>query len=134
MSAVTVAMWRIGWKRKVNVTRLSTRLGKECMAWDINIKYKIYQRLADELFFRIYRGIYPPGSKLPAYLALAKEAGSSPETVRKAIRELQEHGVVEKTRFGYFVTSNQEKILEYQKRYLAVIEQEYAFAKAKIGK
>lgn len=79
------------------------------MAWDIDIKHKIYQRLADEIFFRVYRGIYLPVTKLPTYLALAKEAGSSPETVRKAIRALQEH-------------------------YLAVIEQEYAVAKAKIRK
>ena len=38
MSAVIAAMWRIGQKRKVNVTRLSARLGKEWMAWDIKHK------------------------------------------------------------------------------------------------
>ncbi|MHA9737065.1 GntR family transcriptional regulator [Robinsoniella peoriensis] len=36
------------------------------------------------------------GGKLPSYINIAKEAGSSPETVRKALRELQRHGVVEK--------------------------------------
>ena len=40
MSAVIAAMWRIGQKRKVNAMRSSERLGKECMAWNINIKYK----------------------------------------------------------------------------------------------
>ena len=29
MFAVTAAMWRIGWKRKGNVMRLSARLGEE---------------------------------------------------------------------------------------------------------
>lgn len=104
------------------------------MAWDIEIKYKIYQRLADELFFRIYKGVYPLGKKLPAYLTLAKEAGSSPETVRKAIRELYEHEILEKTQQGYFVTSNQEKLIEYRDSYLAAIKQDYLEAKQKVEK
>lgn len=103
------------------------------MAWDIDIKYKIYQRLANELFFRIYNGTYALGSKLPPCLELAKEAGSSPETLRKAIRDLQKCGVIEKTRYGYFVTSNQEKVFEYRDNYLAVVEHEYLAAKQKVN-
>lgn len=102
------------------------------MSWDIDIKYKIYQRLANEIFFRIYSGTYPLGSKLPAYCVLAEEAGSSPETVRKAIVELQIRGVVEKTRYGYFVTDNQEKVYEFRDNYLASVEQEYLEAKQKV--
>ena len=68
--------------------------------WDIAIKEKVYQRLANEIFFRVLHGEYAPGSKLPSHIDLAKEAGSSPETVRKAIRELQQQGVVEKMRQG----------------------------------
>jgi len=33
-------------------------------------------------------GTYPLGTKIPSYHNMAKEAGRSPETVRKAIREL----------------------------------------------
>ena len=102
------------------------------MAWDIDVKYKIYHRLANELFFRIYNGAYPLGSKLPAYSTLATEAGCGPETVRKAIVELRMHGVVEKTRYGYFVTDNQEKVYEFRDNYLASVEQEYLEAKQKV--
>lgn len=102
------------------------------MAWDIDVKYKIYHRLANEFFFRIYNGTYPLGVKLPAYSTLAMEAGCGPETVRKAIIELQAHGVVEKTRYGYFVTINQEKVYEYRDNYLTSVEQEYLEAKQKI--
>ena len=73
--------------------------------WDIAIKEKVYQRLANEIFFRILHGEYAPGSKLPSHIDLAKEAGSSPETVRKAIRELQRNGVVEKR--GWVILSLQ---------------------------
>lgn len=103
------------------------------MAWDIAVKYKVYQRLANEIFFRICNGTYPLGSKLMTYPTLAKEAGSSPETVRRAFQELQRHGIIEKNRLGYFVTSSYEKVLEYRDRYLAVIEHEYLTAKQKVG-
>ena len=102
------------------------------MAWDIDVKYKIHQHLANEIFFRIYKGTYPLGAKLLSYQKLSKEAGCSPETVRKACLILLSKGVVEKTRYGYFVTTNREKITEYRDNYLAAIEQEYITAKQKI--
>ena len=66
------------------------------------------------------------------YIDFAKEAGSSPETVRKAIRELQQQGVVEKTRRGYFVTSDKAAIITFRQQYLASVEKEYHNAKEKV--
>lgn len=71
------------------------------MAWDIAVKTKVYHLLANEIFFRIYNGTYPPGVKLSSFPVFAKEVGSSPETVRKAIYELQKHGIVERNRLGF---------------------------------
>lgn len=95
------------------------------MAWDIDVKEKIYQRLANELFFRILHGQYQLGEKIPSYQVLAKEAGSSPETVRKAICELQAHGIITKNRWGNFVTLEKEKVQAYRERYLTDIEERY---------
>lgn len=102
------------------------------MSWDIEVHEKVYQRLANEIFFRILRGEYALGAKLPSYIDFAKEAGSSPETVRKAIRELQQHGVIEKTRRGYFVISDKVAITAFRERYLASVEKEYHNAKNKV--
>ena len=102
------------------------------MAWDIAVKTKVYHLLANEIFFRIYNGTYPPGVKLSSFPVFAKEVGSSPETVRKAIYELQKHGIVERNRLGFFVTSNHEKVLEYRDSYLAAVEQRYFEAKQKV--
>ena len=102
------------------------------MGWDTDVREKVYQRLANEIFFRILHGKYALGAKLPSYLAIAKEAGSSPETVRKAIRELQQHSVIEKTRWGYFVSSDESVIAAYRQQYLASIEKEYRSAIAKL--
>ncbi len=102
------------------------------MGWDIDVREKVYQRLANEIFFRILRGEYALGAKLPSYIEIAKEAGSSPETVRKAIRELQQHGVIEKTRWGYFVSSDESSVITYRQQYLAAVEKEYLNAKEKL--
>ena len=37
------------------------------MSWDIEVHEKVYQRLANEIFFRILRGEYALGAKLPSY-------------------------------------------------------------------
>ena len=97
------------------------------MGWDIDVREKIYLRLANEIFFRILHG-----EKLPSYAELAKKAGCSPETVRKAIRELQQQGVVENLRVGYAVTSDSTQITAYRQRYLISIKEEYLIAKAKV--
>ena len=76
------------------------------MSWDIEVREKVYQRLANEIFFRIFHGEYGLGTKMPSYTELSKTAGSSPETVRKAFSELCRLGLIDKTRYGYFVTSN----------------------------
>ena len=102
------------------------------MRWDIDVSKKLYQRLANEIFFRILHGKYRTGDKMPSYTELAKEAGSSPETVRKAFQELQQHGVIEKTRRGYFVTSDNAVVAAFRERYLASVEEEYRHAKAKV--
>ena len=102
------------------------------MGWDIDVREKLYQRLANEIFFRILHGEYELGAKLPSYVELAKEAGSSPETVRKAVRELQQEGIVEKLRAGYFVTSDNDRIIVFPQRYLASIEKEYLSQKEKV--
>ena len=101
------------------------------MRWDIEVREKVYQRLAKEVFFRILRGKYALGAKLPSYIDLAKEAGSSPDTARKAIRELQQHGVIEKTQRGYYVTADEAVVMAYRQQYLTTIEEQYLTAKAK---
>ena len=102
------------------------------MSWDIDVSEKLYQRLANEIFFRILHGKYRTGDKMPSYTELAKEAGSSPETVRKAIRELQQYSVIEKTRCGYFVSSDKVTVITYRQQYLATVEKEYLNAKEKV--
>ena len=43
------------------------------MSWDIDVSEKLYQRLANEIFFRILHGKYRTGDKMPSYTELAKK-------------------------------------------------------------
>lgn len=103
------------------------------MSWDIEVREKVYQRLANEIFFRILHGEYGLGTKMPSYTELSKTAGSSPETVRKAFGELCRFGIIDKTRYGYFVTSNRGRVSAFRQSYLADLERKYLDAKAKAG-
>ena len=56
------------------------------MSWDIEVREKVYQRLANEIFFRILHGEYGLGTKMPSYTELQKRPGA----VRKP---LERHSV-----------------------------------------
>ena len=51
--------------------------------------------IADVLAARIEDGTYPPEGRLPAEPDLAAEFGAARESVRRAIRELRDRGLVE---------------------------------------
>ena len=103
------------------------------MGWDIDVREKIYLRLANEIFFASAWRVCRREENSPQLRGnWAKKAGCSPETVRKAIRELQQQGVVENLRVGYAVTSDSTQITAYRQRYLISIKEEYLIAKAKV--
>lgn len=100
--------------------------------WDISVEERIYQRLADEIFFRILDGRYQLGMRFPSLLTFAKEAGTSPETVRKAINILKSKKLLNKTPHGYFITDNKLSVQNYKTAYIAKAEQKYYQSMQKI--
>ena len=52
--------------------------------WTIDTKERLYQKLADEIFFRVLHGKFPLGSKLPSRTVLIREANTSQDTLRKS--------------------------------------------------
>lgn len=81
------------------------------MAWDFDSERPIYTQILDEMKRRITTGIYPPGTKIPAVRELAMEACVNPNTMQKALAELENLGLVESRRtMGRFVTENAKRI------------------------
>ena len=89
------------------------------MEWNFKNGIPIYSQIMDEMTMRIASGAYAPGDKLPSVRDLAMEAGVNPNTMQKAMAELERIGLVYSERTsGRFITK-EEKILEELQESLA---------------
>lgn len=78
------------------------------MTWKLTSDRPIYIQLVEKLQFDIITGIYRPGEKLPSVRDLASEAAVNPNTMQKALSELERGGLVYTQRTaGRFVTDDQ---------------------------
>ena len=87
------------------------------MEWVFESGQPIYQQLIQILSIRIANGTYPPGSRVPAVRELALEAGVNPNTMQRALAELERDELLCTRRTsGRFVTEDQERLglLRYQ--------------------
>ena len=88
--------------------------------WTIDTKERLYQKLADEIFFRVLHGKFPLGSKLPSRTVLIREANTSQDTLRKALVQLASQKVLFKTRQGKSMNNTDVPIWE---KYTLTIEE-----------
>ena len=59
------------------------------MAWNLNSDRPIYAQILEVIQLRIISGRYRPGEKIPSVRDLAAEAGVNPNTMQKALSELE---------------------------------------------
>ena len=86
------------------------------MTWVFDDKLPIYLQIIQILKADIARGKYQTGEKLPAVRELALTAGVNPNTMQKALAELERDGLVKSQRTsGRFVTDDKEKIMEVRR-------------------
>lgn len=87
------------------------------MDWNFRNDQPIYSQLTQRLTEAIVSGIYAPGEKLPSVRELAVEAGVNPNTVQRALSELERDGLVFSQRTaGRFVTENENMIVNAKLR------------------
>ena len=81
------------------------------MTWSFTPDRPIYLQLQERLKLSIVSGKYPPGDKLPAVRDLALDAAVNPNTVQRALTELEREGLVYAQRTsGRFVTEDKDVI------------------------
>ena len=81
------------------------------MAWNLNSDRPIYAQILEIIQMRIVSGIYRPGERIPSVRELAAEAGVNPNTMQKALSELERSGLVMAVRTsGRVVTEDMEMI------------------------
>ena len=81
------------------------------MAWELDNKRSIYGQLVEVILRRIVTGVYPAGSKLESVRDLAQEAGVNPNTMQRALQELENTGIINTQRTsGKYVTEDKDMI------------------------
>ena len=59
------------------------------MNWNIRNDAPVYTQLVDQIARAIILGQFPPGSKLPSVRDFASDAGVNPNTMQRALAELE---------------------------------------------
>ena len=81
------------------------------MAWDLDADRPIYAQLVERIQMQIVSGQYPAGRKLPSVRELAAVAAVNPNTMQKALSELERSGLILTQRTsGRTVTDDMELI------------------------
>ena len=89
------------------------------MRWDFSNDLPIYTQLIEQIKVGIVTGVFPRGERLPSVRDLATEAGVNPNTMQRAMAELERDGLVYSQRTaGRFVTED-ENVIQQAKRSLA---------------
>jgi len=77
------------------------------MAWQFDAERPIYKQLKERILLNIVSGVYGAGTQLPTVRDLAEEAAVNPNTLQKALLELERDGLVYAQRTsGRFVTED----------------------------
>lgn len=77
------------------------------MQWQFSNDAPIYTQLIQQVKVGIVTGAFPPGERLPSVRDLATEAGVNPNTMQRALAELERDGLVYSQRTaGRFVTED----------------------------
>ena len=89
------------------------------MQWKFDGNAPIYTQLVDQMKLGIVSGEWIPGQRIPAVRELAVDAGGNPNTMQRALQELERQGLMFSQRTsGRFITEDREMI-EDAKRTLA---------------
>lgn len=86
------------------------------MSWTLDNDRPIYLQLMERIQRDIIAGVYQPGDKLPSVRDLALEAAVNPNTMQKALSELERSGLVYSQRTsGRFITEGTEMLTQMKK-------------------
>ena len=86
------------------------------MLWEFKDGRAIYLQLIEQIQLRIISGLYKAGGRLPSVRDMASEASVNPNTMQRALSELEKIGIVySQGTSGRFITDDKQKIEELKK-------------------
>lgn len=104
------------------------------MNWSLTTDRPIYAQLVDLIQRGILSGTYPLGSNMPSVRVLALEASVNPNTMQKALAELENQGLLYTQRTsGRSVTTDEGLIMEVKERIASRYIEEYFMGMQSLG-
>ena len=89
------------------------------MAWNLDSDRPIYSQILERIQMQIAAGIYEPGEKIPSVRELAADAGVNPNTMQKALAELESRNLVVTLRTSGRVVTEDLNMIRETKNQLA---------------
>lgn len=104
------------------------------MEWNITGGRPVYLQLVEQLELALVTGIFPPGSKIPPVRELAAEAGVNPNTMQRALQELESRGLLQAQRTaGRTVTADAEILQQLRHKRAAALASEFLHQMRALG-
>ncbi|MBQ3481248.1 MAG: GntR family transcriptional regulator [Oscillospiraceae bacterium] len=104
------------------------------MDFDLQNSRPIWMQLSEQLGRRIVTGAYPPGSRFPTVRDLAAEAGVNPNTMQRALGQLESEGLVITNRtVGRTVTEDVGVLDAMRNRLAAELREKYFSEMKELG-
>ncbi|NLT63988.1 MAG: GntR family transcriptional regulator [Clostridiales bacterium] len=108
--------------------------GSDFLAWQFTSDRPIYIQVSDQIVSDILKGAYKMGEKLPSVREFAVIAAVNPNTVQKALSELESVGLIETQRnTGKFVTQERSVIEMARKKRGELLAVEFLKSMAALG-
>ena len=89
------------------------------MQWQFSNDAPIYTQLIQQVKVGIVTGAFPPGERLPSVRDMATEAGVNPNTMQRALAELERDGLVYSQRTAGRFVKEDNTMINTAKRSLA---------------
>ncbi len=104
------------------------------MPWEFRSDLPIYTQLIAQIQQRIVTGQLKPGDRLPSVRDLAAEAGVNPNTMQRAMTEMERQGLVHSQRTaGRFVTEDETVIRTLREDLARTQVRDFLAAMAQLG-
>lgn len=97
------------------------------MVWKLNGDGPVYQQLMGVIRGAVLSGTYGPGDRIPSVRELASEAQVNPNTMQRALSELEREGVLESQgTLGRIVTHDGAVLEQIRSRAVTALAEECA--------
>lgn len=96
------------------------------MEWNITGGRPVYVQLVEQLELALLNGTFPPGSRVLPVRELAAEAGVNPNTMQRALQELESRGLLQAQRTaGRTVTADGQVLQTLRRGRAAALASEF---------